>query len=220
MCRDESVTNAPVLGTRFGLIIRPGSENRGVTDKVVANPSSTLLDLDNDPVAEVCGVDNNGRVRGFPTGICKRGHLASAPARNQLQIQRQVVSNVLEQVTAMRSQLEKHESLISRLTSTGGSNMTCGVGPSNMDIRQEFDDGYRPIVEKSCSLYSLRGEHVASGRAITGGPANEQESFEFYEVILDIVFVLSAPSTNMTTLGDEDIGSSIKWPKYFTRFTN
>ncbi|KAL5727948.1 hypothetical protein ACHQM5_001085 [Ranunculus cassubicifolius] len=31
MCRDELVTNAPVLGTRFGLITRPGSENRGVT---------------------------------------------------------------------------------------------------------------------------------------------------------------------------------------------
>ena len=30
-CRDEVVTNAPVLGTRFGLIPRPGSENRGVT---------------------------------------------------------------------------------------------------------------------------------------------------------------------------------------------
>ena len=31
MCRDESVSNVPVLGTRFGLSTRPGSENWGVT---------------------------------------------------------------------------------------------------------------------------------------------------------------------------------------------
>ena len=31
MSRDKSVINAPVLGTRFGLSTRPGSENRGVT---------------------------------------------------------------------------------------------------------------------------------------------------------------------------------------------
>ena len=37
MYRDKSVINAPVLGTRFGLSTRPGSENRGVTENSIVS---------------------------------------------------------------------------------------------------------------------------------------------------------------------------------------
>ena len=43
MCRDELVTNAPVLGIRFILTVRPGSENRGVTTWYQSIESSSAL---------------------------------------------------------------------------------------------------------------------------------------------------------------------------------
>ncbi|KAF5194912.1 hypothetical protein FRX31_015501, partial [Thalictrum thalictroides] len=44
-----------------------------IKEYVANNLSTTTLDLDNDPVARVYGVDSHGRIRGFGPGISKRG---------------------------------------------------------------------------------------------------------------------------------------------------
>ncbi|KAF9608698.1 hypothetical protein IFM89_010830 [Coptis chinensis] len=53
------------------------------------DPASVSLDLDHDPVAQVCGPDKFGRVLGMSVGISKTSLASSAPAKEQLCQQKQ-----------------------------------------------------------------------------------------------------------------------------------
>ncbi|KAF9622729.1 hypothetical protein IFM89_032909 [Coptis chinensis] len=68
------------------------------------DPSSIDLDLDNDPVAQVCGPDQYGRVLGIGVGVSKTSLIASGPAKEKLHQETQQRTMVEERVGT----IEKH----------------------------------------------------------------------------------------------------------------
>ncbi|KAF9599389.1 hypothetical protein IFM89_036946, partial [Coptis chinensis] len=68
------------------------------------DPSSIDLDLDNDPVAQVCGPDQYGRVLGMGVGVSKTSLIASGPAKEKLHQETQQRTMVEERVGT----IEKH----------------------------------------------------------------------------------------------------------------
>lgn len=80
-----------------------------------ADPSSTSLSLDEDPVAQVYGIDRDGHVRGFGVGISKASLSASAPAKENFRQATQkciLVENRLEDLENQVNQLTKHMNLM------------------------------------------------------------------------------------------------------------
>ncbi|KAF9591130.1 hypothetical protein IFM89_002085 [Coptis chinensis] len=89
----EKNPNTPVMRTHVYVALHTTSDGTFPTqehsDKMVrikeiaANtPSSTMLDMDHDPVAQVMGRDTKGRYRGLGSGVSRKGLEASAPAKN------------------------------------------------------------------------------------------------------------------------------------------
>ncbi|KAF9624237.1 hypothetical protein IFM89_009036 [Coptis chinensis] len=62
------------------------------------DPSSIDLDLDNDPVAQVCGPDQYGHVLGMGVGVSKTSLIASGPAKEKLHQETQQRTMVEERV--------------------------------------------------------------------------------------------------------------------------
>ncbi|KAF9606696.1 hypothetical protein IFM89_027740 [Coptis chinensis] len=74
---------------------RIAHELESIKEIVASNPASTMLDLDHDPVAQVLGRDTKGRFRGLGAGVSRRGLDASAPAKNQLKMQKEMTSTLM-----------------------------------------------------------------------------------------------------------------------------
>ncbi|KAF9614336.1 hypothetical protein IFM89_018089 [Coptis chinensis] len=189
--------------------------------EITANtPSSTMLDMDHDPVAQVMGRDTKGRYRGLGSGVSRKGLEASAPAKNQLKIQKEITSALTGEVHDLKLVVGELQKDVAMMKSGQGSNAAFSPGSSSSQLNrigptpQGFPSELR---SPSCKLYSMRRGHVANGRAIIGEEAGG-DLIESYDVILDSVLVPHAQSTNRTTLGEEDIGSVIDWPKALTVF--
>ncbi|KAF9624848.1 hypothetical protein IFM89_015402 [Coptis chinensis] len=69
------------------------------------DPASVNLDLDHDPVAQVCGPDKFGRVLGMSFGISKTALASSTPAKEQLCQQKQQHSMLEERFGSLERQM-------------------------------------------------------------------------------------------------------------------
>ncbi|KAF9588475.1 hypothetical protein IFM89_010501 [Coptis chinensis] len=200
----------------------PTEEHRDEVESIkeiaAKDPSSTLLDLDHDPVARVYGPDSKGRVRGMGSGVTKRGLDASAPAKYQLKKQKEKESALVGEVENLKVLYQKMQEDVNIMKSAQGSNAQFSPDSSHLNHHGPAPDGFpSELSSVSCKLYSMRRVHVASGRAILGEEGN-QEIIQTYDVVLDLVLVPTAQSTHMETLGEEEIGGIIEWPKAFTVF--
>ncbi|KAF9596117.1 hypothetical protein IFM89_007170 [Coptis chinensis] len=197
--------NVPVTRTDVYVVLHTNSDGtcptqehsdqvESIKEIVASNPASTMLDLDHDPVAQVLGRDTKGRFRGLGAGVSRRGLDASAPAKNQLKMQKEMTSTLIGEVQDLKLLCGELQKDVAMMKSGQGSNVP-----------------FSP-----CSGSSQR-EHVANGRAIIGEEVGG-EVIETYDVILDSVLVPHAQSTNRATLGEEEIGSIVDWPKALTVF--
>ncbi|KAF9623627.1 hypothetical protein IFM89_003634, partial [Coptis chinensis] len=69
------------------------------------DPSSIDLDLDNDPVAQVCGPNQYGRVLGMGVGVSKTSLIASGPAKEKLHQETQHRTMVEEWVGTIKKHM-------------------------------------------------------------------------------------------------------------------
>ncbi|KAF9619366.1 hypothetical protein IFM89_006553, partial [Coptis chinensis] len=81
---------------------RIAHELESIKEIVTSNPASTMLDLDHDLVAQVLGRDTKGLFRGLGTGVSRRGLDASAPAKNQLKMQKEMTSTLIGEVQDLK----------------------------------------------------------------------------------------------------------------------
>ncbi|KAF5195730.1 hypothetical protein FRX31_014683 [Thalictrum thalictroides] len=111
---EKKYPDIPVIRTRLFMALHtksdgscPTQEHSPIVDQIKEiadkDPSSTLLDVDHDPVAQVYGPEVKGRVRACGTGVSKRGIDASALARHQLKRQKQYTSALEDKVSSMNA---------------------------------------------------------------------------------------------------------------------
>ncbi|KAF9588153.1 hypothetical protein IFM89_007842 [Coptis chinensis] len=223
--------NVPVTRTDVYVVLHTNSDGtcptqehsdqvESIKEIVASNPASTTLDLDHDPVAQVLGRDTKGRFRGLAPGVSRRGLDASAPAKNQLKMQKEMTSTLIGEVQDLKLLCGELQKDVTMMKSGQGSNVPFSPcsGSSQLNRMGPAPQGFPPgLRSASCKLYSMRHEHVANGRAIIGEEVGG-EVIETYDVILDSVLVPHAQSTNRATLGEEEIRSIVDWPKALTVF--
>ncbi|KAF9601646.1 hypothetical protein IFM89_021112, partial [Coptis chinensis] len=208
----EKNPNTPVMRTHVYVALH--------TTNDANTPSSTMLDMDQDPIAQVIGHDTKGRYCSLGSGVSRRGLKASAPAKNQLKIQKEITSALMGEVHDLKLVVGELQKDVAMMKSGQGSNAVFSPGSSSSQLNQigPAPQGFPSELRSTrCKLYSMHREHVANGRAIIGEEAGG-DLIESYNVILDSVLVPHAQSTNRTTLGEEDIGGVIDWPKAIAVF--
>ncbi|KAF9611348.1 hypothetical protein IFM89_030137 [Coptis chinensis] len=224
-------SNVPVTRTDVYVVLHTNSDDtcptqehsdqvESIKEIVASNPARTTLDLDHDPVAQVLGRDTKGRFRGLGAGVSRRGLDASALAKNQLKMQKEMTSTLIGEVQDLKLLCGELQKDVAMMKSGQGSNVPFSPcsGSSQLNRMGPAPQGFPPDLRSaSCKLYSMRREHVANGRAIIGEEVGG-EVIETYDVILDSVLVPHAQSTNRATLGEEEIGSIVDWPKALTVF--
>ncbi|KAF9624664.1 hypothetical protein IFM89_012841 [Coptis chinensis] len=199
---------------------RIAHELESIKEIVASNPARTMLDLDHDPVAQVLGHDTKGRFRGLGAGVSRRGLDASAPAKNQFKMQKEMASTLIGEVQDLKLLCGELLKDVAMMKSGQGLNVPFSLcsGSSQLNRMGPTPQGFPPgLCSASCKLYSMCREDVANGRAIIGEEVGG-EVIETYDVILDSVLVPHAQSTNCATLGEEEIGSIVDWPKALTVF--
>ncbi|KAL5705178.1 hypothetical protein ACHQM5_023516 [Ranunculus cassubicifolius] len=200
----EKEPDVPVTRTQLYIALHtgknddacPSPERNETVEKVKQiaseNPQSTFLDEDHDPVA---------------------------------QKQKQITSALGGEIIGLKALVKEHSKYIAELRgaqrSSGQCSNSVSASQENAEHNTHASQGTTDWIEKGCRLYSMRGEHVANGRALIGESLpNERdyppENIETYDVLLDRVLMPNASSTFMDTLGEENIGSILTWPKVLT----
>ncbi|KAF9607583.1 hypothetical protein IFM89_037207 [Coptis chinensis] len=174
-----------------------------IKEIVTNTPSSTMLDMDHDPVAQVMGRDTKGRYHGLGSGVSRRGLEALAPAKNQLKIQKEITSALTGEVHDLKLVVGELQKDIAMMKSSQGSNAAFSPGSSSSHLNRmgPAPQGFPSELRSTrCKLYSMRREHVANGRAIIGKEASG-DLIESYDVILDSVLVPHAQVQTAQLLG-------------------
>ncbi|XP_058115369.1 uncharacterized protein LOC131258227 isoform X2 [Magnolia sinica] len=74
---------------------------------IASDPASTQRDLDHDPVAQVCGRDSRGIIRGMGEGISKTTIMASIPYMEEAQTERRARMSVESRMEAAMAEMLK-----------------------------------------------------------------------------------------------------------------
>ena len=85
------------------------------------DPLSINLDIDHDPVAQVCGKDPKGRVRGIGDGITRSQFLRSAPLRELLHKEESLHHSVEDKINKLD---ERFKTLEQQLLTQQHGNMS------------------------------------------------------------------------------------------------
>ncbi|KAF5189210.1 hypothetical protein FRX31_021204 [Thalictrum thalictroides] len=202
-------------GTYPSLEMRPTLDE--IKRLVSLDPYLGERDLDNDPVAIVCGLDGRGRIRGKGNGISKTVVHASAPfkniaqqekrARENSEINFRIVMQRLDEETKARKVLE--EKLASVLRDSSENDNGCRVRRSSPTLDTSNDTSTR------CLLKNFKKRNVALGNICRDTTPIEDS----YSIIVDEVFDYTTELyIGEGTFGDISIGDMIIWPKPFVAF--
>ncbi|KAF9599579.1 hypothetical protein IFM89_001075, partial [Coptis chinensis] len=136
------------------------------------DPASVNLDLDHDPVAQVCAPDKFGRVLGMSVSISKTSLSSSAPAKEQLCQQKQQHSMLEERfgslerqmVTITKILLETREGVAGQQSHRRiVADSSAKSNARDPKCSQSHGDSSRGM--ELCELINMHREVVAKGRA-------------------------------------------------------
>ncbi|KAF9608636.1 hypothetical protein IFM89_010420 [Coptis chinensis] len=187
------------------------------------DPSSIDLDLDNDPVAQVCGPDQYGRVLGMGVGVSKTSLIASGPAKEKLHQETQHCTMVEERVGT----IEKHMITLTQILMEIKDQCTKSVvaDTSTSSVREPANTqscGHYSHGMQLCELLNMHREVVAKGRATKTNvfaDMNVDSSLEIYNVQVSLVLSRSERLFgSKKTFGELNFPAKVKWPAIFTRF--
>ncbi|KAF6150730.1 hypothetical protein GIB67_020813 [Kingdonia uniflora] len=181
----------------------------------------SCLDVDNDPVAQVCGKDTKARTRAYGLNVSREEVLSSYHLRNQLLQEKTARFTLEEDLVHVKDKLttmdEKLSSLAAGRQGTFGSaTFNATKSPSSM----------RPLSlitllgkKSPCELLSFTGKIVASGRAI-----GDSHSAVYIIIIDDVTYNIDIDSVDsdpsLSSLNEVELGTTIVWAKMLTRFFN
>lgn len=195
------------------------NELERITRMHVRNPSLAQADLNNDPVASVCGLDTRGRVRGLGLGVSKSAMRHYTPFKRALE-QKEALHKALEtKVDELSRKMKDVEHIIVSLSQSGTQGTSSQVRPPS--TRQESSSNSTTAAattQMSSTLYKLmhltkKAHYVAYGRLM--GESLEDEGC--YRVIIDEIFDGEVElQDGVSQLRDKILGDFIDWPKYRT----
>ncbi|KAF6158029.1 hypothetical protein GIB67_014823 [Kingdonia uniflora] len=187
----------------------------------IAQPETVSLDIDKDPVVQVCGKDTKGRTRAYGLNVSREEVLSSYHLRDQLLQKKTARFTLEEDLVHVKDKLTTMDEKLSSLAA--GRQGTSSSATFNATESPSSMCPSSPIAllgkERPCELLSFTGKIVASGRAIG------DSHFVVYNIIIhdvmynpDIDSVDSDPS--LSSLNDVELGTTIVWAKMLTRFFN
>ncbi|KAF9603798.1 hypothetical protein IFM89_037932 [Coptis chinensis] len=193
------------------------------------DPASVNLDLDHDPVAQVCGPDKFGRVLGMSVGISKTSLASSSPAKEQLCQQKQQHSMLEERfgslerqmVTITKILLETREEVAGQQSHrriVADSSATSNAKDPTRS--QSHGDSSRGM--ELCELINMHQEVVAKERATRANiilDATLDTPMDIYNVRVCLVIDRTKRLFgSKRTFGELHLPTAVKWPKDFTHF--
>ncbi|XP_058070179.1 uncharacterized protein LOC131219183 isoform X2 [Magnolia sinica] len=211
-----------------------------IKDIVANDPACIHNDLNHDPVAQVCGLDKRGRVRGLGH-IAKTTIIASTPYINEIREGKGEIAEVKASMIVLKEQMENKINECKDMILTIGERllevqnqintpvqpMQCSPGTAGSqaffrsgDTSSHRDESAPPPpllrVEQICHLTDICSRVVARGRLIRDNAGIPPDCIK---VILDVVEV---PSANVfgdieKTLADCDVGDVLVWPRVLTK---
>ncbi|KAF9594297.1 hypothetical protein IFM89_029438, partial [Coptis chinensis] len=189
---------------------------------IEVDPSSVDLDLDNDPVAQVFGLDKYGRVRGMSAGITKTSLVSSAPAKEKLHQEYQQRTLVEERVMS----LEKHminltQILVEMKDQQTNSQKSVTANAATSNVREPANTQPSRGMQL-CKMFNMHRELIAKGRATKGNifyDPDVDSSMEMYNVQVSLILDRSERLFgSKKTFGELQLPTTVKWPAIFTRF--
>ncbi|KAF9599500.1 hypothetical protein IFM89_038594 [Coptis chinensis] len=122
--------------TKDGGFLPDSLETMEIKRLTSVNPDLVEKDLDNDPVALVCGRDGRGRTRGLGTGVSKTSYHASKPYKEIAQREKKAhettnanyvtIIERLDEESSARKKLEEEVATMQQESSTRGSSSQMG----------------------------------------------------------------------------------------------
>ncbi|KAF6159245.1 hypothetical protein GIB67_032016 [Kingdonia uniflora] len=196
-------------------------EQEKIRNICIAELEIVSIDIDNNPVAQVCGKDTKGRTQAYGLNVSREEVLSSYHLRDQLLQEKTARLTLEEDLVHVKDKLTTMDKKLSSLAA--GRQGTFGSAIFNATKSPSSMRPSSPIAllgkERPCELLSFTGKIVASRRAI------EDSHSVVYNIIIDDVTynpdIDSVDSDHsLSSLNDVELGTTIIWAKMLTRFFN
>ncbi|KAF5203670.1 hypothetical protein FRX31_006743 [Thalictrum thalictroides] len=171
---------------------------------------------------QVCGPEGKGRVRAAGTGISRTSMLMSAPAIEQVNVEKQKSMTIMEQVKAQGEQIAKLCKVVMELEQSVSQSSHRQPNESGSSHARPPAMGSTFSVRRNdCRLSCFGGGVVAHGQVqnTTSLDGNGELYNVLVAVVLDPTAQLFKHNVSMSTFGDVVVGITIiELPKVFTQF--